>query len=89
MMTRQQLIEMSQSDIQSMKKESLVDIQNIHINPALPKEQRIEMFLEQIHNPYCFRCGDTGVKIEFADNAVPLQDLLTRLLIRKKSNLQI
>lgn len=87
MITGQQLSEMKCADIKSIKKEALADVQDIQIDTRLPIQQRFEKYLEQVHNPYCFRCGDTGVKIEFADSPIPLQEVLTRLLIRKKNNL--
>ena len=43
--------------------------------------------MEQVKNPYCFRCGDTAVKLEFADNGPPLQDIMTGFLVRQKSGL--
>lgn len=42
--------------------ESLVDIRDVKINPDLSKEERIAQFLNQIGNPYCFRCMNILVR---------------------------
>ena len=35
-------------------------------------EERVRGFVEQIKNPYCFRCGDAVVKTSFLDTDVTL-----------------
>ena len=50
-------------------------------------EDRVARLLHRGENPYCFRCGEIGVKIEFTDNGPPLQDALADFLIRQKSGL--
>lgn len=37
-------------------------------------EERVRSFVEQIKNPYCFRCGDAVVKTSFLDTDVTLED---------------
>ena len=37
--------------------EALADIRDVHVNKALPREQRISEFVRQIKNPYLFKCG--------------------------------
>lgn len=85
MFTRKQLGKMSQMDISHMDKRKLVDVKGIKIDTWLPKPQRMEKYLEQIKNPYCFKCGETGVKVEFSSNAASLQRILTKFLIQKKN----
>ena len=60
-------------DIQKMNKGELTDISSMKLDPSVP--------------PYCFRVGDLGVKVEFLDNAPPLQDALSDFFQRKKSGL--
>ena len=36
--------------------DELVDIREVAVDKALPKEERIAAFLHQIKNPYRFRC---------------------------------
>ena len=47
--------------------EELVDIRNVKIDRTLPSDERVRSFIEQIKNPYCFKVGDTVVKVSFAD----------------------
>ncbi len=57
-----------------VKKEDLVDIKDVVINPALNKEKRIESFVQQIKNPLCYKCGDYVVQVSFADNNRTIED---------------
>ncbi len=62
-----------------------VDAKNIAVDSTLPKEQRMERYLTEIKNPSRFRCGETGVKVEFTPGAPSLQQLLMRHCMQKKS----
>lgn len=57
------LKELQSVDVRTVEIESLVDIKDIKIDTNLPKEERIEDFIKQIKNPYCFRYGDLIIKI--------------------------
>ena len=54
--------------------EELVDIRNVEIDRNLPSDERIRSFIEQIKNPYCFKVGDTVVKVSFADTSNTITD---------------
>ena len=54
--------------------EELVDIRNVKIDRTLPSDERIRSFIEQIKNPYCFKVGDTVVKVSFADTPNTITD---------------
>ena len=54
--------------------EELVDIRNVKIDHTLPSDERIRSFIEQIKNPYCFKVGDTVVKVSFADTPNTITD---------------
>ncbi len=43
----------------------LVDIRNIHIDTALPQQERIRSFIEQVKDPYRFRVGDVVVNVSY------------------------
>ena len=60
---------------------------SISFDNSLPQRERAARILEQVKNPYCFRHGDTAVKIEFSDDGPPLQDVIANFLIRQKSGL--
>ncbi|MCI8949781.1 MAG: hypothetical protein HFG49_07020 [Lachnospiraceae bacterium] len=54
--------------------DDLFDIQKLHIDTNLPREERIRQFLDQIKNPYQFRYGDMVIRVRFADNGISLRD---------------
>jgi hypothetical protein len=66
---------------------TLADISTLKLDNSLPKEKRMDYVLEKLKNPFCFRYGEMGIKLEFDDNAPPIQEVLTNFLIRKKSGL--
>jgi hypothetical protein len=72
---------MRDTDIRTVDPETLVDIRDVTVNTSLPKEERLMDYLEQIKNPYCFRCGKTVVKVSFADTEATLEDRLERYLL--------
>ena len=67
--------------------QKLADISTLELDNSIPKEKRLAYVLEKLENPLCFRYGDMGIKLEFDDNAPPIQEVLTNFLIRKKSGL--
>ncbi len=67
-------------DIRTVDKDTLVDIRDVKIDRSLPKEDRIRSFVEQVKNPYCFKCGDVAVKMVFADTDVTLEDRMEHYL---------
>ena len=78
---------LSSVDIQKIKKEELTDIRSIKLDPSVPQDLRAVYVLKEMGNPYCFRVGDLGVKLEFPDSAPSLQDALSDFFQRKKSGL--
>ena len=58
----------------------LVDIQDIHVDRALPREQRISEFVRQIKNPYLFKCGSFTVHVGFTANGISLEECIAGLL---------
>ena len=79
--------ELASVDIEAVNKEDLVDVSSFTFDNTIPQEQRAERVIAAVKNPYCFRVGDMGVKLEFPDNAPPLQDVFADFLKRKKSGL--
>ncbi|MGE9889167.1 DUF6870 family protein [Mediterraneibacter faecis] len=63
---------------------SLVDIGTIRIDPSLPSRDKFSSYLEQIKNPYLFRCGDVIVKVSYSDTSISLEDRLEQF-IRQRS----
>lgn len=84
---RAHMMELGDVDITAVNKEDLVDVSDLTFDTSIPKDQRAAQILRTVKNPYCFRFGDIGVKLEFADNARSLQDAFGDLLERKKGGL--
>lgn len=87
MITIEQLDAMKSVDIRTIDKDVLVNVQDFQFDNNLSKQDRIKQVIERTKNPYCFRYGELGVKIEFTDGGPALGDLLTDFLLRKKSGL--
>lgn len=64
---------MKSVDIRSVDKESLVDLGSIQIDSSKPVQERIQSFLQQIQNPYCFRIGDVAVKVNYRSDGPSFQ----------------
>ena len=58
--TQEELEAMKNVDVRTVNPATLRDIRDVKINTALPKEQRIQDYIRQIGNPYCYRhvCGE-------------------------------
>lgn len=61
--------------------EPLVDIRDVHVDPNLPKDERIKEYLRQIKNPYCFKCGDFTVHARFSKDGPTLEECLKQILL--------
>ena len=66
--------------IQSEDRDALVDIRDVSVNKDLPREERIAAFVEQIKNPYRFRCGDFVINACFASGGTTIEDCLKGIL---------
>ena len=51
-----------------MANENLADINNMKIDTNEPIGKRCEKYFCEVKNPYAFRVGDVGVKINFVGN---------------------
>lgn len=75
--------EMKNVDVRTVSRDELVDIRDVHIDRSLPKEERVRSFVQQIGNPYCFKCGNVVVKTSFADTDVTLEERMEHYLRSK------
>ena len=77
------------SNLQAMKDvnltdvstDELVDIKDVFVNRELSKNERITAFVQQIKNPYCFKCGKFVVKVRYSDNGRSMEDCLKNILL--------
>ena len=79
------ILDLANVNIEHMSKEELVDVSTLSFDMTVPQEERASQIFETFKNPYCFRVGNIGVKLEFSDGAPGLQDIFTDFLKRKKS----
>ena len=61
--------------------EPLVDIQDVSVNPNLPRDERIAEYIQQIKNPYCFKCGQFTVRAKFAKAGPSREDCLKQIVL--------
>jgi hypothetical protein len=60
-------------------KEARVDIAGIHsltTDPDAPAVVRARQYLEQVKNPYAFKCGDIAVNVEFSPRGKTLREAM-------------
>ncbi len=87
MQKRIPITELASVDIETVNKADLVDVSGFTFDNTVPQEERAAHIVAAVKNPYCFRVGDLGVKLEFPENAPPLQDVFAEFLKREKSGL--
>ena len=87
MITPEMIDELMSVNIETVDAGMLADISMLTFDNSLPKEKRLDYVLEKLKNPFCFRCGEMGIKLEFDDAAPPMQEVLAKFFIRKKSGL--
>ena len=60
----------------NMSENELVDIETVHIDENLSREERMRSFLKQIKNPYCFKCKGVTVKVSFNENGKTFEECM-------------
>lgn len=71
------LKELKNINICTVDKDTLVDIDHVVINLELGKQERMEEYVRQIKNPFCFVCNGIIVKTNFSETEDSLQDKLS------------
>ena len=72
--------DMKAVDVRTVDPETLVDIRDVEIDQSLPQEERIRSYVQQIRNPYVFKCGEVIVKTVFAESGPTLDECMKRYL---------
>jgi len=80
-MSQLSLEQMRDTDVRTVDPAALVDIRDVTVNTSLPRDERLLDYLEQIKNPYCFKCGKAVLKVSFADTEATLEDRLEKYLL--------
>lgn len=84
MITNKQLEAMRQQNIETVKREELVELSTVHIKQDVSHETKLLDFLEQIKNPYCFLSEGVPIKVCFTDNGPQLRKALENYFIHLK-----
>lgn len=82
-MTKKELNKLKNVDIKTVKKEDLVDISTVKIDTDLPVKERVEDYIRQIKNPYCYVNHGIIIKISFAGKS-KLEDCIKTALMPKR-----
>ena len=80
MISQNELLAMSNIDVSDVNPTDLVDIADVNINESLPQSERLSDFVKKIKNPYCFKVGETIVKVKFSDTSLSREELLKSYL---------
>ena len=67
-------------DIRNVDKSQLVDLNTVKIDDTKPVSERVESFLQQINNPYCFKIGDVAVKVYYKSEGPTFQQSFENML---------
>lgn len=78
-MLLEKLKEMEQTDIKTIRREDLVDIADVVIDPMVTAEERMIDYVKQVKNPYCYISNGVIVKISFAGKC-RLEDCLSKCM---------
>jgi hypothetical protein len=67
MFTQKQLDELKQKELKSTAKDELIDLKELHIPIDRFYTHKLGDYFDFVRNPYMFRVGDVGVKVNFGD----------------------
>lgn len=84
MVTKKQLVEMSEQNIETIDRNELADIAAVPIERDLPQNEKLLSFFEKIKNPYCFLCEGIPVKVCYRDDGPGFSQMLQDFFIRIK-----
>lgn len=68
MLTKEEIARMQAVDIRTVDRNDLVDIGDVKIDDSLEGEERVDAFIKQIKNPYCYLSNGMVVKVGFKGN---------------------
>ena len=60
--------------------DGLIDIRDVKLDSSLGQAERIQSFLQQIKNPYCFKVGDVIVNVAYTEGGATLNDCVADML---------
>ncbi|NSL04209.1 DUF6870 family protein [Blautia glucerasea] len=73
--------EMKRVDVRTVCRENLPDIRKVAVRKQKFAQDKVQNYLAETGNPYCFRVGDVVVKNTYAEDGPDLNDLLRQLIL--------
>lgn len=67
-------------DLRTVNRDELVERSTVKIDPNATREERLQSYIKQIKNPYCYMDGKTAVKISFAETNTTMEDCIAHYL---------
>jgi len=80
MISTEQLQKLQAVDFSSQDRERLIDIKTIRINQSLTKTERILQYIDDVHNPYLFKVGNTIVQVQYGEGSQTIQASVVNFL---------
>ncbi len=68
--------EMRNIDVRTVRADQLTDRRDIVIDQKLPQRERLQQYIRQVKNPYCYMDGGVVVKVSFANTKETIEDRL-------------
>ncbi len=67
-------------DVRTVNRNELVERSSVKIDPNASREERLQNYISQIKNPYCYLDGKTVVKISFSNTDTTIEDCISHYL---------
>ncbi|MFI3214200.1 MAG: hypothetical protein R3Y24_12775 [Eubacteriales bacterium] len=74
------LQELKDIDVREVNRDELVERSTIKFKANVSREERIQDYIRQIKNPYCYLDGGNVVKISFGNTDATMEDCLSHYL---------
>jgi len=71
---------MKQEHQVSTDTQPLVDIRDVKLDSSLGQMERVQSFLQQIKNPYCFKVGNVVVNVAYTEGGASLNECFADML---------
>ncbi len=68
--------EMRNIDVRTVRADQLTDRRDIVNDQKLPQRERLQQYIRQVKNPYCYMDGGVVVKVSFANTKETIEDRL-------------
>lgn len=63
-------------DVRNVDPHTLVDRRSVQVDASLPQGERLQQYIQQIKNPYCYLDDGIVVKVSFAGTKETIEDRL-------------